>query len=135
MRQSLSLVFKKLPSGQPIALLDTYPVAWYGLSMKLKIDLQRYETLVFGKVLEQSFRDRHPIVYASRGKDEDETHFGEFSIRGASKPHILEKCLFVRGGESFYDNSVFYKNFDSVEEAKEFCENIMILLSELNKNL
>ncbi|XVG95848.1 hypothetical protein ACGCUP_01045 [Eubacteriales bacterium KG125] len=91
--------------------------------MKLKVELFRYGTLVFGKILEQDESLREKAII---------TQNVEYSIRSIDSPQIRFKKLFVRGCNKTNDNTILNYNFTSLEEAEEWCENIKYLIDELN---
>lgn len=96
--------------------------------MKLKVELFRYETLVFGKILEQDGIERGCERVC--GKD-------GYSIRSIDSPAIGEidgKTLFIRGERYEKDNVPIFSNFDSQSEAIEWCENIKGLIDKINEN-
>lgn len=93
--------------------------------MKLKVELFRYGTLVFGKILEQD------ESLSGEGKVISRSNYEIDSFDG---PGINSNTLYIRGrSEKFNDNVIFY-NFDSVEKAKAWCENIKKLINKLNND-
>lgn len=96
--------------------------------MKLKVELFRYETLVFGKILEQDGIERGCKKICEKD---------EYSIRSIDSPAIGEmnrKTLFIRGERYEKDNVPIFCNFDSQSEAIEWCENIKGLIDEINED-
>lgn len=96
--------------------------------MKLKIELFRYETLVFGKILEQDGIERGCEKICEKD---------EYSIYSIDSPAINEmdrKTLFIRGERYEKDNIPIFQNFDSKSEAIEWCENIKGLIDEINED-
>lgn len=96
--------------------------------MKLKVELFRYETLVFGKILEQDGIERGSGKICEKD---------EYSIYSRVSPVISlnnRKKLFIRGGLREEDNIPIFCNFDSENEAIEWCEKIKVLIDEINED-
>jgi hypothetical protein len=96
--------------------------------MKLKIELYRYGTLVFGKVLEmdEGLRNRYgdPVVTLAES--------GSFAIRSSAIPSIREGTLYVWGHGRAYDGRIFYYVCGTEAEASEFCSAISRLVAQVN---
>lgn len=91
--------------------------------MKLKVELFRYDTLVFGKILEQdeSLREKREVISRS-----------DYEIDSFDGPGINSNTLYIRGrSEKFNDDVIFY-NFNSKKAAEAWCKNIKKLIDELN---
>ncbi len=91
--------------------------------MKLKLELFRYGTLVFGRVLEQAEELRGNGVLAKKGS---------FEISSAFAPTLGSSDLFIRGTDAENDNDVFIYQFDSEKQAIRVCETIKELVAEIN---
>ncbi len=91
--------------------------------MKLKVELFRYDTLVFGKILEQdeSLRGEGEVISRS-----------DYKIGSIGSPEIGQARLFIRGAEEHADNRVMYYNFTTVKDAEAWCENVKKLIDKLN---
>ncbi len=91
--------------------------------MKLKVELFRYGTLVFGKILEQdeSLREKGEVISRS-----------DYEIDSVSSPEFRQTRLFIRGAKKCDDNKVLYYNFTTVKDAEAWCENVKKLIDELN---
>ena len=89
---------------------------------RLKIELFRYEELVFGKILEmdESLRDISEIV-----------DNGTFRIYSESCPDLDETSLYIRGTDE-ESSDVFSCKCHSVAKAIEICESIKMLVDEIN---
>lgn len=93
--------------------------------MKLKIELFRYGTLVFGRVLEQAEELRDCASVAKKGS---------FEISSVFAPALGSKDLFIRGTDADSDNNVFVYKFDSEKQAIRVCETIKELVAEINSD-
>lgn len=96
--------------------------------MKLKVELFRYETLVFGKILEQDGIERGCGEICEKD---------EYLICSLVGPQIIindKKNLFIRGERCEEDNMPIFCNFDSENEAIEWCKNIKELIDEINED-
>lgn len=89
---------------------------------RLKIELFRYENVVFGKILEmdESLRDKGRIAEVDG-----------FEIVSECCPDLDESSLYVRGSDRG-DSDVFSCNCDSVAKAIEICEAIKTLVDKIN---
>ena len=83
----------------------------------LEIEVSRYETLVFGRVVEQSHRGKQFGMDGSY-----EFTRGGFTLRSAEHPSLIPGVLFVRGYVSVRDQQVFFERFATVEAAKACIE-------------
>lgn len=98
--------------------------------MKLKLELFRYDTLVFGRVLEQAEELRlsreiaNNVIAATKG----------FEIRSDYRPNLIWGCLYIRGENPNYDNEVFSFCFSSEEKAKNACNVIVELVDKINSD-
>ncbi len=91
--------------------------------MKLKIELFRYGTLVFGKVLGQAEE--------LRGKGKLAEHC-RFEILSELYPALSPSGLYVKGTETTRDDRPFYFKYETAESAKAVCNNIVKLVTEIN---
>lgn len=93
--------------------------------MKLNVELFRYDTLVFGKILEQdeSLREKGEVISRS-----------DYEIDSVSSPELRQTRLFIRGAKKCDDNKVMYYNFTTVKDAEAWCENIKKLINKLNND-
>ena len=80
----------------------------------LEIEVSRYETLVFGRVVEQSHRGSE---FGVDGADEF-AHAG-FTLYSRNTPALLSNALYVRGYDSGTNDWVFSARCITVECAKE----------------
>lgn len=96
--------------------------------MKLKVELFRYETLVFGKILEQDG------IARCCGEVCEKDGYSICSIDGPAIGEMDRKILFIRGERYESDNVPIFSNFDSQSEAIEWCENIKGLIDEINED-
>lgn len=92
--------------------------------MKLKIELNRYETLLYGRVLEmdESLRGKTLIARSA-----------DFEIRSSGSPELTNSTLYLRGREKLEDNRVFSHTFPSEKAAIETGIAINALVDEINK--
>ncbi len=96
--------------------------------MKLKLELFRYGTLVFGRVLEQAeeLRSQEKTVINKKG---------DFEIVSCScAPALCQRALYVRGSSYEYDNIIFYVEYYNDNRAAEVCETIKELVAEINSD-
>lgn len=91
--------------------------------MKLKVELFRYGTLVFGKILEQD--------ESLREKGEITTNY-DYAIESIRFPEIAERKLFVRGEVKDSDNKIMSKRFADEDSAIRWCEHIKQLIDRVN---
>lgn len=91
---------------------------------KLKIELFRYENLVFGKVLgmDESLRGCQKLVSNST-----------FEIFSDALPALDNGKLYVRGNDHFEDDKIFEHLFESPEKAINICEYIKELVGQINE--
>lgn len=92
--------------------------------MRLKVEFFRYETLVFGKILEQDESLRGMEIIARNEK---------FCIASVHCPDIRNEKLYIRGANEYTDEKIVTYNFDTVEEAKEWWANIKTMIDEINQ--
>ena len=95
--------------------------------MRLKIELYRYGTLVSGKVLEMD-----EALRRKEGEPLKTLAAENFQIVSGTSPELYGKSLFVRGNIRADDDSIFYYDFSSPEEAISACEAIHRLVAEVN---
>lgn len=90
---------------------------------KLEIELFRYGSLVFGKVLhmDEALRQNESL-YEESG----------FKISSVDHPDIDRYTLWVRGSDKSADNDVMYMHFESQFEAIEFVARTKRGLVEIN---
>ena len=79
----------------------------------LEIEVSRYETLVFGRVVAQSHRGSE---FGVDGADEF-AHAG-FTLYSRNTPALLSNALYVRGYDSGTDDWVFSARFITIDAAK-----------------
>jgi hypothetical protein len=98
--------------------------------MKLKLELFRYGTLVFGRVLEQAeeLRQNESQKVRVLAKTND------FSIVSDVWPSLFTNRLSARGVLKDHDNKIFGHFYGSEEEAKEVCRTIKELVAEINSD-
>jgi hypothetical protein len=91
---------------------------------RVKIELFRYETLVFGQVvsMDEEFIDSH-TKYRN----------GDFRIESANYPALYEDRLCLLGNEKDKDGVIFHYDYESKEAAIFACENIKKLIDEINE--
>lgn len=94
--------------------------------MKLKIELYRYGTLLFGRVLEQDESLRR-IDDSKCIADRD-----GFKIKADKSPELRGDTLYIRGANENSDYDIFHYIFLSEERALEVAENIKQLVAEIN---
>lgn len=94
------------------------------MNKKIEIELFRYESLLFGKVLHMDD--------SLRGTDV--LYEGELvEINSAGAPELRKKILFVRGTSEGYDNSIFKHTYSSEKEAIEVAQDIRNGINFINK--
>lgn len=93
---------------------------------RLKIELFRYENLVFGKVIHMDESLRSIGVLA-------QNNFGDFAIKSNRQPQLDNNNFFVKGRLEDKDSEVFNYKFESIEQAIKSCENIKVLVDKINK--
>ena len=98
--------------------------------MKLKLELFRYGSLVFGKVLEQAESLRTPGCC----EEMESSPFGIFKISSDNSPELLSNVLFIRGSYKEDDNNIFSKNFADIDKAKEVVGLIKTLVDKINSD-
>lgn len=92
---------------------------------KLEIELYRYDTLVFGKVL---YMDE-----SLRAKGTLEKHNG-FSIISNYSPYLSDTQLYIQGMDREFDTCVFANTYSSIEETKETIDNIKACINAINSD-
>lgn len=93
---------------------------------KLRLELFRYGSLVFGKVLEQAEELRAA---------EDETVLAAengFSLKIHLNPEISGSSLFLRGTQKMKDNDIFFAEFETDLEAATFCKAVQVMVDRIN---
>lgn len=93
--------------------------------MKLKLELFRYGTLVFGKVLEQAEELRDCASFAKKGS---------FEIMSFDCPRLGVNTLHIRGSARDCDDAIFHFNYSGEKRAKGICETIKELVAEINSD-
>lgn len=94
---------------------------------KLKIELFRYGTLVFGKVIEMDEELRDKGTLATTDGEE------EFSIFSNANPELRSSRLYIRGSSKDYDDDIFVNDFGSDVKAEQVCDDIKQLVNKINK--
>ena len=94
---------------------------------KLKLELYRFHTLVFGRVLEQAEELRNVVttqhlIAAEHG----------MKIISAEVVELDEAVLSIRGKDSMADNDIFYQNYGSALEAENATSGIKIMVDRIN---
>lgn len=97
------------------------------MSEKLKVEMFRYGTLVFGRVLEmdESIRDSGTLAVV----DQDGV---EFRLESVSYPELTANELLVRGCREEHDDKVFYHNYPDEEKAIAACKAFKSLVETVN---
>ncbi len=92
---------------------------------KLEIELFRYDTLVFGKVLymDESFR-----------KNGDLYNNGTFKISSSVHPAIEMNALWVWGRDKGADDCVLFRRFEDPSDALEFIAEVRKGLGKINSD-
>jgi hypothetical protein len=93
--------------------------------MKLKLELFRYGTLVFGRVLEQAEELRDCASVAKKGS---------FEIMSFDRPMLGANTLYILGSAKDCDDTIFHFSYGSEERAKGICEIIKELVAEINSD-
>ena len=90
---------------------------------KLEIELYRYDTLVFGKIIyqDESIRDDVKIVEKNG-----------FSIGSFAHPELVENSLYIRGKNDKNDHNIFYYRFSDDEIAIQTCKKIVDCVDLIN---
>ena len=98
--------------------------------MKLKIELKLDGRAISGRVLEQDESSRNngykPITLIQND---------EFRIASSAFPMLGRDELLVRGITHNSDNRVFFRSFETIEEAERIYKTIIELVNELNGEL
>ena len=97
--------------------------------MKLKLELFRYGSLVFGKVLEQD-----ESLRCSSGSSAIDIGTGDFSISSDNGPELRNTVLYIRGRNTSLDHRAFFKDYSSIDKAKEAVETIKYFVDKLNSD-
>lgn len=87
---------------------------------RLEIELYRYHTLVFGKVLHQDESLRN----GNSGDMKVLHRNSEFAIVSEHSPMLYNTYLSVRGDQKDNDSAIFSQKFRNEAEAKRMCERI-----------
>ena len=94
---------------------------------KLKVEMFRYGTLVFGKVLEMDEGIRGIGILDKIYQDGE-----EFKLSSLNAPELTENELFVRGDTEELDNKVFRYNYPNEEKASIACRAFKRLVDKVN---
>jgi len=92
--------------------------------MKIEIELFRYSTLVFGKVLKQSENLRGTGLLAE---------IDEFTVKSEGAPELKRCGLYVNGNLSHNDGREFSRTYDTEEEAIDICDKIKKCIDKINE--
>ena len=96
------------------------------MAKKLEIELFRYGTFVFGKVIHQDeYLRSEPKTIATNGK---------FTISSKDMPLLYSKELSIKGSDRNSDNTMFRREYNTEGEAIEACINIKELVNQINSN-
>ncbi len=97
--------------------------------VKLAIELGRYDTLVFGRVLEQdeSLRQKEGLLLRHWFSGDR-----RFTIDSSYGPSLDEYRLHIRGKHASRDNEEFWFSFDTKEEAIQYVEYIRKGVAAIN---
>jgi len=104
--------------------------------MKLKLELFRYGTLVFGKVLEQAeeLRQTTSKKITILAKQKEEFSISEFAVETGNYPVLGNNTLAIRGTDRSKDHIVFWSNYCDEDRATGICETIKDLVAEINSD-
>jgi len=90
----------------------------------LDIELFRYGSLVFGKVIYQDDNILKREEFEYRGKD--------FIIKAMDYPFLANNVLYIKGEELIKDDIAFYSMSQSENEAIQLTQKIKSIVNELN---
>jgi len=92
---------------------------------KLKIELYRYENVLFGKILEQdeNLRDKD-CIFEKDG----------FKLISISFSYLSSNCFYMRGVEEQYDNKIFVYDYETKKECDAMVSFIKEALNYVNNN-
>ena len=91
---------------------------------KLKIEIGRYGSLVFGKILEQPEKMRDAgTIWVSKS----------FTIKTAAKPELTTSFLWLQGSNDDADHNVFYHRYCTDIKAAEIIKMIEQGIKEINE--
>lgn len=97
------------------------------MSDKLKVEMFRYKTLVFGRVLEMDEDIRESGTLAVVDQDD-----WEFKLASVNCPDLKAHELLVRGSSEKYDDKVFCYNYPDEEKAIAACKAFKRLVDKVN---
>ena len=97
---------------------------------KLKVDLFRYGTLVFGKVLHTPDKLR-----CKNGTEKELGKLGEYILSTCMRPELLNKWLYVHGAYKYADDKLIYYEYPNELEADKAITIFKSIIDEINKNL
>ena len=97
------------------------------MTEKLKIEMFRYGTLVFGRVLEMDEGIREAGTLAVIDQDGV-----EFKLSSVNCPELMANKLYVRGISEKYDDKVFCHNYPDEEKAIAACKAFKRLVDKVN---
>jgi hypothetical protein len=94
---------------------------------KIKVEMFRYGTLVFGRVLEmdESIRESGTLAVV----DQDDW---VFKLSSVNRPELKAYELFVRGSMEKHDDKVFQYNYPDEEGAIAACKAFKRLVDKVN---
>ena len=96
---------------------------------KLKVDLFRYGTLVFGKVIHT------PENLRSKNNEKELGKLGEYTLSTCLHPELLNKWLYVHGAYKHADDKLIYYEYPNELEADKAITIFKSIIDEINKNL
>lgn len=97
------------------------------MSAKLKVEMFRYGTLVFGRVLKMNEGMRGVGTLGSTYQDGV-----DFKLASVNSPELKAHELFVRGYREEEDDKVFQHNYPDEEKASSACEAFKRLVDTVN---
>ena len=97
---------------------------------KLKVDLFRYGTLVFGKVIHTP-----EILRSKEGFEKELGRLGEYILSTCMRPELLNKWLYVHGKYEHDDDKPIYHEYPSELEADTAIATFKSIIDEINKKL
>lgn len=92
----------------------------------LKVDLHRYESLIYGKILYQNtdiLKRENTNFTANNG----------FRIGTYICPSLLKNFLYIKGFSEIQDNEPFKCSYNDIQEAEEYFNKIQQAVKELNE--
>lgn len=97
---------------------------------KLKIDLFRYGTLVFGKVIHTP-----EILRSKEGFEKELGRLDEYTLSTCLRPELLNTQLYVHGKYKSSNDHIIYYEYLSEFEADKAIVFFKSIIDKINKNL